>query len=60
MKAPNEDNTKVLSCLVFVLCLYIGLDVGYEGEEFCGGGGGVGVFLKNPVLIIIMWLFLFI
>ena len=31
----------VLPCLVFVF-LYVGLDVGFEGGEFCGG---VGVFL---------------
>ena len=40
----------VLSYLLFV-CVYVGLDVGFEGGKFCGG---VGVFLKNPVLIHIM------
>ena len=45
----------VLSCLVLLSCpvlsLYVGMDVGFGpgfgGWEFCGGGGGVGVFLKT-------------
>ena len=40
----------VLSCLVFVR-LFVGMDVGFEGGEFCGVMGLWEFFLKKPVLI---------
>ena len=44
----------VLSCLVFVR-LFVGMDVGYEGREFCGVMGLWKFFLKTLYWFIIMW-----
>ena len=48
LSCPFLSCPLVLFCPVFV-CLYVGIDVGFEGGVFCGSGG-VRVFLKNPLL----------